>query len=56
MTRRDVTLYHRDSSEEPDQVGGAAEERKVRTMILDALALATFIAAMVLLLALGSMR
>lgn len=33
-------------------IGGAL----MRTMILDALALATFIAAMVLLLALGSMR
>jgi hypothetical protein len=29
---------------------------EIRTMILDALALVTFIAAMVLLLAMGSMR
>lgn len=54
MTSRDVTPYHRDSSEELDQVGGAAEEKEM-TVVKEALAVVSFIAAMVLLLALGSM-
>jgi hypothetical protein len=56
LTSRDVTLYHRDSSEEPDQVGGAAEEIKMIRTLQEIATVASFIAAMVLLLALGSMR
>ena len=55
LTIRFATVYHRYSSEEPDQIGRAAEEKKM-TFVKEALAMATFIAAMVLLLAAGSMR